>query len=92
MQQCFEAVSIAGFVENPPPQCTPIEGTVRVQDIFTKGCHHVGEAGLTRQNDFSRDHVSIDDRGTVPGEHVGDSALAAGDAACQTDAKWLTHL
>lgn len=81
----FKLAQFGPVSENKGSQLTAIEGLVRIEDGFAKGFDDLAPGGLVRLHGIVGQFVGIDDDRAVLLEHLGDGALAGGDATCEAD-------
>ena len=81
----FKPVQLGPVSENNGSQFTAIEGAVRIEDGRTERFHDLSPGWFARFDDLSYEQVGIDDDRAVLLEHLGDGALARGDAACEAN-------
>ena len=81
----FKPAQLGPVSENYGSQFTAIEGAVRIEDVRTERFHDLSPGRFARFDDLSYEQVGIDDDRAVLLEHLGDGALARGDAACEAN-------
>jgi len=81
----FKLAQLDSVSENNGSQFTAIEGAVRIEDGLAEGFHDLAPGRLARLHDFMGQFVGIDDDRAALPEHLGDGALAGGNAACEAD-------
>jgi hypothetical protein len=85
MDDAFELPAFRPIAEDDAPEGLSVEGAVRVEDCLPKYCDDGSTGRLARLHDIAGQLVGIDDDRAALLEHLGDGALAGGDAACEAN-------
>jgi len=85
VDDAFKLTQFGPVSENKGSQFMAIEGAVRIEDGLAKCFDDFSPGRLARPHDIVGQLVGIDNRCAALFEHLGDSAFAGGDAACEAD-------
>ena len=85
MDDTFELPAFLRIMEDDASEGLAVERAVQVEDCLPKEFDDGSPGRFTWLDDLSRQQVSIDHRCAALLEHLGDGALAGGDAACEAD-------
>jgi hypothetical protein len=83
MQDRFELVLGLGILEHEIAHAWPVESAIRVEIIISKYTSDLTGPGLSACCQFVRDSIGVDDCGAHFRQRIGDTRLAAADAACE---------
>ena len=82
----FSALRLVGKDQLSHPRT--VEHAFLIEHFAAKRVANLGKARCALGNDFTRNHVGIDDRYTEIIEKPCNQGLAAGDAASETQPEW----
>lgn len=85
MDDAFELPAFHWIAEDDVSEGLSVKRAVLVEDRLSEKCDDLSPSRLAGLNDFTGQFVGIDDDRAVLLEHLGDGALAGGDAACEAD-------
>jgi hypothetical protein len=85
VQNGFEPLPVRRGRKRHVPQAPPVHTAIRLQHVRSEGVNDGSQACGSGQHHLPRNLIGIDDRDTERGKHVGHRALAAGDAAGESD-------
>lgn len=85
VNDCFERTAFCWMAKDDGTECLAIEAAVWVQDAPAECFHDLAPGRFARFHDVPSQFVGIDHDRAALFEHLGDGALARGDAACEAD-------
>jgi hypothetical protein len=85
MDDAFELPSFFLIAEDNASEGLSVERTVLAEYCLPEECNDLPPSRFARLHDIAGQFVGIDDDRAASLEHLGDSALAGGDAACEAN-------
>ena len=81
----LKAAQLDSISKDDGTQSPAIDGAIGVEDCLTERTHNLSPCRFARFDDVLCKFIGVDDDGAALFEHLGDGALAGGDAACEAD-------
>src|SRR5688572_17050898 len=85
MRDGFQTLALRRVAENTRPHSRTIQSPAGIQDLAAEFGHQVRERRCAWLHHVACNLIGIEDRYAMPGEHVRDGALAAGNTAGECD-------
>ena len=85
VDEAFELPAFYWIAEDDTSKGLPVKRAVLIEHCLSEEFDDLPPSRFTRLHDIASQFVGIDDDRAASLEHLGDSALAGGDAACEAN-------